>query len=338
MFPQNTEPTELNNVAVDIVSNYPVYLNGEQLNLIDGKYSFQADLLNNSETITINQKDYIVAAGIESWDRNLVSNPVTGYVSKALINGTPASITRKIMAGKCPGNIYYKQNPQNSLDWTAITYYISANQASAPAANAKLVYTIAGGVSDAEKTVNLSNGSQTVVLGDAEYTVNATFPSTSENEILITRDNFKIDFQELRDYKNAGGTLNDGYSWDVIDQQLEEIEFALDEWYGTAPTYIVEEDSCMDVLQSFLNFAVEGGYFTVGDTDNYAGCTYVEYINGLSPFTLSNGLDGWMYSDAPVGDDPTQWYTAPIGAADYPMDVDTTIAWFFTADYTKHPW
>ena len=96
----------------------------------------------------------------------------------------------------------------------------------------------------------------------------------------------------------------------------------------------------MDVLQDFLKFATTNGYFTCGTTDVDASCTYVQNIDGLCPYTLSNGMDGWMYTDNPyqANTEPKNWYTAPIGAADYVLSSNSNIAWFFVTDYSTHPW
>ena len=99
--------------------------------------------------------------------------------------------------------------------------------------------------------------------------------------------------------------------------------------------------TCMDVLQDFFKYAIdEKNAFTLGATTYKSGCTYVESIDGLAPFTISGCMDGWMYTDNPYQADtlPKNWYTAPIGASDYKMTSTTNIAWFFTTNYGDHPW
>ena len=114
-----------------------------------------------------------------------------------------------------------------------------------------------------------------------------------------------------------------GSDWDTINEQMKEINAAQKAWYKTNPTF-AEGVSCMDVLQNFLRFATTTTnpatgelYFTLGDTDCKDNCTYVSIIDGLEPFTLAYGRDGWMYTNDPDDDtEPEYWYTAPIGAAD----------------------
>ena len=120
---------------------------------------------------------------------------------------------------------------------------------------------------------------------------------------------------------------------------MQEIKNAQTAWYATNPTF-KEGATCMDVLQDFLKFATTNGYFTCGTTDVDASCTYVQNIDGLCPYTLSNGMDGWMYTDNPyqANTEPKNWYTAPIGAADYVLSSNSNIAWFFVTDYSTHPW
>ena len=65
--------------------------------------------------------------------------------------------------------------------------------------------------------------------------------------------------------------------------------------------------------------------------------------NAASIYKDDNGdqlyMSGWMYTDNPDESiAPENWYTAPIGAADYTMSTTSKIAWFFGVDYTTHPW
>ena len=329
MYPASTPLDTLSNVSVSINTNFPITENG----VVKSK-TFNADLLNKTVTVVIANKTYIIAAGIESGNTDLATTKMDGYVSAATLNGTTATVTRTITAGTCIGNIYYAQQ---KITWTNETLKIDAKNAATPANTCAVAYTLADG-SQGNTTADLSTGSVIVKINNKDYAISATFAAETSG-FKVTSTNFRIDFTELKDYKTAGKTLNSGYSWDTIDKQMKEITDAQSAWYATNPTF-AEGATCMDVLQDFLKFATTKGYFTCGTTDVDKNCTYVQNIDGLCPFTLSNGMDGWMYTDRPneAGVAPKNWYTAPIGAADYVLSSDTQIAWFFVTDYSTHPW
>lgn len=329
MFPKETALSALSDVSVSINALVPITVDGET-----SQNTFNADLLNKSLNIEINGQKYILAAGIAGGDTDLATTKMDGYVSAATLNGTTATVTRTITAGTCIGNIYYAQQ---KITWTNETLKIDAKNAATPANTCAVAYTLADG-SQGNTTADLSTGSVIVKINNKDYAISATFAAETSG-FKVTSTNFRIDFTELKDYKTAGKTLNSGYSWDTIDKQMKEITDAQSAWYATNPTF-AEGATCMDVLQDFLKFATTKGYFTCGTTDVDKNCTYVENIDGLCPFTLSNGMDGWMYTDRPneAGVAPKNWYTAPIGAADYVLSSDTQIAWFFVTDYSTHPW
>lgn len=328
MFPNSTPLSALNNVEVSIMAGN-VVVNGEEKT-----DAFEADLLNKSLNVNIDGTNYILAAGIEGGDIDLVKNPMSGYVSSVTLNGTTADVTRTITAGACIGNSYYAEN---KLEWTSESLAISATGVAAPANSCTVAYTVSGG-SEGNETVDLSTSSKKLTINGKTYTINATFAAQTSG-FVATSKNFWIDFTELTDYKKNNGALKSGHSWDTIDKQMQEIKNAQTAWYATNPTF-KEGATCMDVLQDFLKFATTNGYFTCGTTDVDASCTYVQNIDGLCPYTLSNGMDGWMYTDNPyqANTEPKNWYTAPIGAADYVLSSNSNIAWFFVTDYSTHPW
>ena len=334
MYPTATSLDTLKDVTVVIDASKAVSLDGTALTASGTTYTFKTDLLNTSHEVIVGKKQFILAAGIESGDIDLVKNPMSGYVSSATLNGTTADVTRTITAGTCIGNIYYAEN---KLEWTSESLAISATSVAAPANSCTVAYTVSGG-SEGNETVDLSTSSKKLTINGKTYTINASFAAQTSG-FVVTSKNFWIDFTELTDYKKNNGTLNSGYSWDTIDKQMQEIKNAQTAWYATNPTF-KEGATCMDVLQDFLKFATTNGYFTCGTTDVDASCTYVQNIDGLCPYTLSNGMDGWMYTDNPYQADtlPKHWYTAPIGAADYVLSSNSNIAWFFVTDYSTHPW
>lgn len=336
LLPTSTDISFLKAVKVNIASSKRVTSSDVTISGRNGNYTFTANLLNNVPKITINGTDYIVAAGIRGGKTDLVQNPMSGYVSSASLNGTPANVTRTITEGTCIGNIYYAEN---KIEWTTESLAIDATNAAAPANNCKVSYTVYNG-STAETNVDLSTSSKQITVNGKSYTVNATFAAQTSG-FVATSKNFWIDFTELNDAMKDNAELNDGYDWTTIGKQIKEIQAAQTAWYATNPTFD-EGATCMDVLQAFLKFATTSPnkYFTCGTTDVDENCTYVQNIDGLCPFTLANGMDGWMYTDNPyeAGKTPSGWYTAPIGAADYTLSNNSTIAWFFTTNYGTHPW
>lgn len=329
MYPTSTALETLSNVPVVINTTAEIFKDGAKVD-----NSFNADLLNKTVKVVIANKTYIIAAGIKGGEKDLVQNPMSGYVSSASLNGTPANVTRTITEGTCIGNIYYAEN---NIEWTTESLAIDATNAAAPANNCKVSYTVYNG-STAETNIDLSTSSKKITVNGKSYTVNATFAAETAG-FVVTSKNFWIDFTELNDAMKDEAELNDGYDWETISTQMEEIQEAQKDWYATNPTF-AEGATCMDVLQAFLEFATTNNYFTCGDTDVDENCTYVQNIDGLCPFTLANGMDGWMYTDNPyeAGKTPSEWYTAPIGAADYTLSSSSTIAWFFTTNYGTHPW
>lgn len=331
MFPTSTSLSTLSNVTVAIDTVEDITVDG----VAKGE-SFTADLLNKSLNVNVGGTNYILAAGIEGGDIDLVKNPMSGYVSSVTLNGTTADVTRTITAGACIGNSYYAEN---KLEWTSESLAISATGVAAPADSCTVAYTVSGG-STGNETVDLSTTSKKLTINGKTYTINATFAAQTSG-FVATSENFWIDFTELNTAMEKKEKLNDGYDWTTIGKQIKEIQTAQTAWYATNPTFD-EGATCMDVLQAFLKFATTSPnkYFTCGTTDVDENCTYVQNIDGLCPFTLANGMDGWMYTDNPyeAGKKPSEWYTAPIGAADYTLSNSSTIAWFFTTNYGTHPW
>ena len=138
-----------------------------------GQFTFNADLRNKTYKLTIDTKDYILAASIKAG----TSTPTaSGYVVSATINGESAAITRFVKDNPCAGNPYYTQNEKKPIDWISITNYIQKENVKAPA-DAKetpLSYTIKGGATDTVN-VDLTNGTVDVTIGKYTYTVKASF-------------------------------------------------------------------------------------------------------------------------------------------------------------------
>ena len=289
-----------------------------------------ADLLDKVAEVKVGDVTYKIAATPKD-----VKN--TSTTSGITIAGKTATVTQNVFSNRYPGNAYYVAN---EMDWTVVNNYLTADLDDATTA-AEVEIKDNGSLVD---ILDLQTGTGSVEIGGVIYTVLVTIPG----EFHANEKNFWIDFKELVKYRNKENEYSGelaGSDWDTINEQMKEINAAQKAWYKTNPTF-AEGVSCMDVLQNFLRFATTTTnpatgelYFTLGDTDCKDNCTYVSIIDGLEPFTLADGRDGWMYTNDPDDDtEPEYWYPAPIGAADYTMSSNSKIAWFFAADYTTHPW
>lgn len=292
-----------------------------------GQFTFNADLRNKTYKLTIDTKDYILAASIKAG----TSTPTaSGYVVSATINGESAAITRFVKDNPCAGNPYYTQNEKKPIDWISITNYIQKENVKAPA-DAKetpLSYTIKGGATDTVN-VDLTNGTVDVTIGKYTYTVKASF--VAENVFVASPSTFWIDFQELRNSKDADATS--------LAQALA-IENGVKAYYDAADTQkeFPVGTTNMKVLQTILQWCADNNYIKASETTLGESTTYVSKINGLGEFSVGS-LSGWMYTDNPDSSiAPENWYTAPVGAADYQLAADSKIAWFYTVNYGTHPW
>ena len=268
-----------------------------------GQFTFNADLRNKTYKLTIDTKDYILAASIKAG----TSTPTaSGYVVSATINGESAAITRFVKDNPCAGNPYYTQNEKKPIDWISITNYIQKENVKAPA-----------------------NGTVDVTIGKYTYTVKASF--VAENVFVASPSTFWIDFQELRNSKDADATS--------LAQALA-IENGVKAYYDAADTQkeFPVGTTNMKVLQTILQWCADNNYIKASETTLGESTTYVSKINGLGEFSVGS-LSGWMYTDNPDSSiAPENWYTAPVGAADYQLAADSKIAWFYTVNYGTHPW
>ncbi len=336
MYQNSTDVSALENVAVSIESSVPFSSNEVKITETpsskDGYtvYSFTANLLNKAPVISYDGVDVIVAAGIEGGTANPTK---TGQVSTAAINGTAATVTRVVPSNPLPGNIYYNEN---NIDWVYVGYYINAENASTNHSidSAVLDYTLIGGGSGT-KTVNLSTGSAVVTINGQQYTVTATFVSSSMG-FVATPQNFWIDFREMRE-SNTAGQIPDATAL----AQAGQIEAGIAAYYNTPGTqrFFPEGTTNMQVLQTILQWCADHNYIDGSTTTLGSNVTYVAEINGLGEFSVGY-MSGWMYTDDPYqeGTAPKNWKTPAVGGADYVLSPDSEIAWFYTVDYGTHPW
>ena len=292
-----------------------------------GQFTFNADLRNKTYKLTIDNKEYILAASIKAG----TSTPTaSGYVISATINGESAAITRFVKDNPCAGNPYYTQNEKKPIDWISITNYIQKENVKAPA-DAKetpLAYTVKGG-STGTVNVDLTNGTVDVTIDKYTYTVKASF--VAENVFVASPSTFWIDFQELRNSKDADATSL---------AQAKKIEDGVAAYYKAVDTQkeFPVGTTNMKVLQTILQWCADNKYIDAKGTTLGNNVTYVAEINGLGEFSVGS-LSGWMYTDNPsTSIAPEKWYTAPVGAADYQLAADSKIAWFYTVNYGTHPW
>lgn len=329
-YENTTELDELSAVDVWVTAN-TVTSSDSSLNIKyntkEKAFYFTADLRNKAYPITINGSTYTLAANIAAG----VSTPEKeGYVISAKINGEDAAITRYVNDDPCAGNPYYTQNEKKPIKWISITNYIQKENVKKPdnVKEVSLSYTLEDGTTDST-TVDLTNGTVTVDLGDYTYTVKASF--VAENVFVASPSTFWIDFQELRNSKDADATS--------LAQALA-IENGVKAYYKAADTQkeFPVGTTNMKVLQTILQWCADNNYIKANETTLGESTTYVAEINGLGEFSVGS-LSGWMYTDNPsTSIAPEKWYTAPVGAADYKLAADSKIAWFYTVNYGTHPW
>lgn len=328
-FGNTTELDELNNTTVTITATSVTSTDTSLVinKATDGTFSFVADLRNKAYPININGTDYILAANIKTG----TSTPnKDGYVTAATINSAAATITRFVNDDPCAGNPYYTQDKDNLIDWISITNYIQNDNVEKPTDTkvTPLTYTLKDGTTG-ETTVDLSNGTAKVTIGKYTYTVKASF--VAENVFVASPSTFWIDFQELRNCKDADATSL---------AQAKKIEDGVAAYYKAVDTQkeFPVGTTNMKVLQTILQWCADNNYIDASGTTLGSNVTYVAEINGLGEFSVGS-LSGWMYTDNPDSSiAPENWYTAPVSAADYQLAADSKIAWFYTVNYGTHPW
>ena len=306
---------------------HTVLNNGTDLNGTAGEYTFNADLFNKTVTVSFDDNEYILAAGIESGNTDITAaNAEAGYVSAAKFGDTDATVKKVVTGGSYPGNVYYAQQ---NLKWITATWQITATDIVATdLENVDLNYTI--GTEAKDTKVNLKTGSVKVTLGGNDYTITGAVKGAFNASL----DNFWIDFKEMRGSTTAG-QIPDQTALD----QATEIENAFKAYYADTTTQkqFLEGTTNMQVLQTILQWASDNGKFTKGSTTLGSNVTYVAEIDGLGEFSVGN-MSGWMYTDDPSKTDATLWPTPAVGGADYVLSPNSKIAWFFTVNYMSHPW
>ena len=294
----------------------------------------RADLYNKAYTLSIGGKDYILAAGIAGGKTSVPADE-TGVITGARLAGVAATMDRDVIESDFMGNPYFDEM---GYDWTSVTYIITGATLPNDLNRTAVILSYKPYKEADQVTVDLTSGQNEVTINGVDYQVTASFGDV----IVVSKDNYYIDLNELRAYK--GDTVA---SREDIYHMWLQIEMAQGEYFAKGSRTFPVGTTVMDVMQDFLNFAYGEHkdntvkYFTMGDSSRGENVSYIDYINGLS-YRQVNRMSGWMYSDDPQGiweDDGVTFRTGckmPNVMSDaYTMTKDTKITWFYTTDYTK---
>lgn len=299
------------------------------------------NFLNESYTIVVGGKTYILAAGIN--DNNQAQMAIDSTDPLAISNvkfnsaTTAASVYRVTVQNPCMGNPYFVGNTNTTENgWTFCNYYISATNVPAASNTAAVSTTLTknaaatlggnvsnvSGMTDVTASMNLSVTTPALTVtangNTRTYVMMVAFASENpDGRISVT---FGFDFSELK------GT--EWYTGDVK-TKADQIAAAAATYFGgtsAQPWGTIRVDpntSAMTVLQQFMQSA--------GYSEYDPSSTYVASINGLAAFNTT-GADGWMYTDSANG-----WSTTcnipNVGAADYTLTDGARITWFYTTNY-----
>lgn len=299
------------------------------------------NFLNESYTIVVGGKTYILAAGIN--DNNQAQMAIDSTDPLAISNvkfnsaTTAASVYRVTVQNPCMGNPYFVGNTNTTENgWTFCYYYISATNVPAASNTAAVSTTLTknaaatlggnvsnvSGMTDVTASMNLSVTTPALTVtangNTRTYVMMVAFASENpDGRISVT---FGFDFSELKGTEWYTGTVK---------TKADQIAAAAATYFGgtsAQPWGTIRVDpntSAMTVLQQFMQSA--------GYSEYDPSSTYVASINGLAAFNTT-GTDGWMYTDSAGG-----WSTScnipNVGAADYTLTDGARITWFYTTNY-----
>lgn len=299
------------------------------------------NFLNESYTIVVGGKTYILAAGIN--DNNQAQMAIDSTDPLAISNvkfnsaTTAASVYRVTVQNPCMGNPYFVGNTNTTENgWTFCNYYISATNVPAASNTAAVSTTLTknaaatlggnvsnvSGMTDVTASMNLSVTTPALTVtangNTRTYVMMVAFASENpDGKISVT---FGFDFSELK-----------GTEWYTgnVKTKADQIAAAAATYFGGTPAQpwgtirVDPNTSAMTVLQQFMQSA--------GYSEYDPSSTYVASINGLAAFATT-GADGWMYTDSAGG-----WSTScnipNVGAADYTLTDGARITWFYTTNY-----
>lgn len=339
MLPASTTVDTLKNLnfTITTVANVTMTWDADEISFTNSGNTYTcaaADLYNKSYTLTFGDEEYILAAGIAGGKTSIPSKE-TNVITGARLGGVAATMARDVIQSDFMGNPYFGEM---GYDWTSVTYLISDVTLPNDTDRAAVVLSYSPYKEANQVTVDLTSGQNEVTINGVDYQVTASFGDV----IVVSKDNYYIDLNELRAYK--GDTVA---SREDIYHMWLQIEMAQGEYFAKGSRTFPVGTTVMDVMQDFLNFAYGEHkdntvkYFTMGDSSRGENVSYIDYINGLS-YRQVNRMSGWMYSDDPQGiweDDGVTFRTGckmPNVMSDaYTMTKDTKITWFYTTDYTK---
>lgn len=299
------------------------------------------NFLNESYTIVVGGKTYILAAGINDDNQAQMAIDSTDplAISNVKFNSatTAASVYRVTVQNPCMGNPYFVGNTNTTENgWTFCNYYISATNVPAASNTAAVSTTLTknaaatlggnvsnvSGMTDVTASMNLSVTTPALTVtangNTRTYVMMVAFASENpDGRISVT---FGFDFSELKGTEWYTGTVK---------TKADQIAAAAATYFGGTPAQpwgtirVDPNTSAMTVLQQFMQSA--------GYSEYDPSSTYVASINGLAAFNTT-GTDGWMYTDSAGG-----WSTScnipNVGAADYTLTDGARITWFYTTNY-----
>lgn len=296
------------------------------------KTSGAVDLFNKSYTLTIDDVDYILAAGITGGSQAIPSSE-PNTLKRVTVGGKSTDLSRNIVQSEFMGNPYFSADSENVLEWTSVNYYVAANMGMARPDSLTAAYTKADGTTGSE-ALDMTKSVPSIEVDGKTYYFKLTFTG----DITVK---YSIDFQEFENTRtadNASSFASDS-EWAAAVVQKNAIIKAWAEYFGNdgqtgdalgntvvGTITVPSGTTVMSQMVKFLNAKFPGV-----DTDN--SDTYIASINGLGEFTIGS-MSGWMYLEGP-------WIATckvpMVGAADYQMTTDgATITWFYVTDYMNH--
>lgn len=297
ILPSTTTEYDLENATVQINKTMTTSIGGD-IAFTGGMTSVSAtvDLFNNAYTVTINNVDYTLAAGIET---GTVAAPTGDSIT---MDGATVTMDGYNVQNPFMGNPYYIGNSADSgIDngWTFINYFARANFTTEPSNRSS----VSGTINGSPYTFDLSDTMPTVTVGARTYYIAATFPGQINVKFKLNFPEYtgtQADFVNARKAEmiNAGNAL-----WGDQDSN----------GYWTAT--VDSGSTVMALTVSYLNFGADE-YFS---SNNNFSSTYIGVMNGLGFPSPAVG-QGWMYY---INEN---WAT--VGAASYNLTVaGTAIRW-----------
>lgn len=309
-------------VVITTTGNTPVIPNRTATTQSGYTYTFILNLLNTRYEVTVGSNTYYLAAGFE---KNIAIEDTDPLAIKSATLGTASTLNiyGSVVQNSFMGNTYYVNN---CTDWTDenISYYVSGNYtwkglkssvtASFTTNNATLGGNYAGGTMDLTGTMP----NVTVTNNGPARTYYVTAVINKATSFEVTPSTYAFDFTELN--TTAYGAQ--------FATNVTQITNALTAYYDEEKVFSAT-DSVMDVMQDFIDFAENEGFFAFSTS---CSDTYLSSLNGLGEFDAGS-MSGWCYMTGAY----TPTCKVPmVGAADCTLGTSSLYTWFMTVDYTDH--